>query len=174
MTSWHRGAGGDILGQKHAFFLPNIAKNWNFITNSRDPSMGRNFAGSHPNLSYKKRKKKINMVYLVKGEGSAGIIRILTAFTKSTGVRIDRQIELTRLPHYDSLQTYSIYENDCMISHERSLYLHAGVSGVRLNDGPDNKLFILFGWGRSFFVCCLAHRSSTVDFLLLQCYSGVL
>ena len=44
---------------------------------------------------------------------------------------------------------------------------------VRLNDGPDIKLFILVGLGRSFFVCCLAHRGSTVDFLLLQCSSGV-
>ena len=40
--------------------------------------------------------------------------------------------------------------------------------GVRLNDGPDIKLFILVGLGRSFFVCCLAHRGSTVGFLLLQ------
>ena len=33
--------------------------------------------------------------------------------------------------------------------------MHAGGSGVRLNDGPDIKLhvFILVGWGRSFFVC---------------------
>ena len=29
------------------------------------------------------------------------------------------------------------------------------------------------GLGRSFFVCCLAHRGSTVGFLLLQCSSGV-
>ena len=35
------------------------------------------------------------------------------------------------------------------------------------------KLFILVGWGRSFFVCCLAHRGSNVGFLLLQCSSGV-
>ena len=39
--------------------------------------------------------------------------------------------------------------------------------------GPDIKLFILVGLGRSFFVCCLAHRGSTVGFLLLQCSSGV-
>ena len=43
----------------------------------------------------------------------------------------------------------------------------------RLDDGPDIKLFILVGLGRSFFVCCLAHRGSTVGFLLLQCSSGV-
>ena len=36
--------------------------------------------------------------------------------------------------------------------------------GVRLSDGPDIKLFILVGWGRSFFV----------GFLLLQCFSGLL
>ena len=35
------------------------------------------------------------------------------------------------------------------------------------------RLFILVGWGRSFFVCCLVHRGSTVGFLLLQCSSGV-
>ena len=45
--------------------------------------------------------------------------------------------------------------------------------GVRLNDGTDIKLFILVGLGRSFFVCCLAHRGSTVGFLLLQRSSGV-
>ena len=39
--------------------------------------------------------------------------------------------------------------------------------------GPDIKLFILVGLGRSFFVCLLAHRGSTVGFLLLQCSSGV-
>ena len=38
---------------------------------------------------------------------------------------------------------------------------------------PYIKLFILVGLGRSFFVCCLAHRGSTVGFLLLQCSSGV-
>ena len=48
-------------------------------------------------------------------------------------------------------------------------------SDVRLNDGPDIKLFILVCWGRSrsFFVCCLANRGSSVRFLLLQCSSGV-
>ena len=34
-------------------------------------------------------------------------------------------------------------------------------------------LFILVGWDRSFFVCCLVHRSSTYDLLLLQKSSGV-
>ena len=42
-----------------------------------------------------------------------------------------------------------------------------------LNDDPDIKLFILVGWGRSYFVRCLAYRGSTVGFLLLQCFSGV-
>ena len=41
------------------------------------------------------------------------------------------------------------------------------------NDGPDIKLFILVGRCRSFCVCCLAHRGSTVGFLLLQCSRGV-
>ena len=45
--------------------------------------------------------------------------------------------------------------------------------GVKLDNGPDIKLFILVGLGRSFFVCCLAHRGSTVGFPLLQCSSGV-
>ena len=34
-------------------------------------------------------------------------------------------------------------------------------------------LFNLVGLGRGFFVCCLAHRGSTVGFLLLKCSSGV-
>ena len=34
------------------------------------------------------------------------------------------------------------------------------------------ELFIKVGWDRSVLVCCLAHRGSTVDFLLLQCSSG--
>ena len=37
----------------------------------------------------------------------------------------------------------------------------------------DSMMFSWFGLGRSFFVCCLAHRGSTVGFLLLQCSSGV-
>ena len=44
---------------------------------------------------------------------------------------------------------------------------------IRPIDGPDIKLFILVCLGRSFFVCCLAHRCSTLGFLLLQCSSGV-
>ena len=47
-------------------------------------------------------------------------------------------------------------------------------SGVRLYDGPDLKLFVLLGWGRSFYVCCLAHWGSTGDYPLLQIFSGVL
>ena len=47
-------------------------------------------------------------------------------------------------------------------------YLKASLNGsdVRLYDGPDIKLFILVGWGRSFFL--LAQRGSTGDFLLLR------
>ena len=59
-----------------------------------------------------------------------------------------------------------------------SLDFLPGGSGVRLNDGRDIKLFILVGWRRSFFVCCLAHRGSTFFFLffffLLQCSIGVI
>ena len=43
----------------------------------------------------------------------------------------------------------------------------------RLFDDPDLKLFILVGWDRSSFVCCLVHRGSFDDLLLLQISSGV-
>ena len=33
--------------------------------------------------------------------------------------------------------------------------MHAGGSGVKLFDGPDLKLFILVGWGRSFLSVAL-------------------
>ena len=36
------------------------------------------------------------------------------------------------------------------------------------------KLFIFVGWDRSSFVCCLIHRGSTDDLLLLQISSGVI
>ena len=49
----------------------------------------------------------------------------------------------------------------------------AGGSLVRLYDGPDLKLFILFGWDRMFFVFCSVYRVSTDDFLLPQISSGV-
>ena len=45
--------------------------------------------------------------------------------------------------------------------------------GVRLYDGPDLKLFIFVGWDRNSFICCLVHRGSTDDLLLLQIYSCV-
>ena len=35
------------------------------------------------------------------------------------------------------------------------------------------KLFILVGWSRNFFVCCLAHRCANGDPLLLKTISGV-
>ena len=35
------------------------------------------------------------------------------------------------------------------------------------------KIFILVGFGRSSYVCCLVHRGSTDDFLLIQISSGV-
>ena len=50
--------------------------------------------------------------------------------------------------------------------------LHAGGSD-RLYDDPDLKLFILVGWDRISFVCCLVHRGSTDDLLLFQISSGV-
>ena len=38
---------------------------------------------------------------------------------------------------------------------------------------PILKLFILFSWDQSSFVCCLVHRGSTDDLPLLQISSGV-
>ena len=52
-------------------------------------------------------------------------------------------------------------------------YVWVQVRASRLNDGPDIKLFIFLGWGRTFFICCLVHRGSAVGFLLLQCCSDV-
>ena len=40
-------------------------------------------------------------------------------------------------------------------------------------DGPDLKLFIVVGWDWRSFVCCLVHRGSTDDLILLQIFSGV-
>ena len=50
--------------------------------------------------------------------------------------------------------------------------LHACGSGVRLYDATDLKLFILVGWGQSFFVCCLAQRGLFCDSVLLPISSG--
>ena len=46
-------------------------------------------------------------------------------------------------------------------------------SGVRLYNGPDLYLFILVGCDQSSFVCCLVHRCSTDNLLLLQISSVV-
>ena len=46
-------------------------------------------------------------------------------------------------------------------------------SGIGFCDGPGLRLFILVGWDRSSFVCCLVLRGSTDDLLLLQFSSGV-
>ena len=54
-----------------------------------------------------------------------------------------------------------------------SLFNCTPVGRASDDDSPDIKLFILVGLGRIFFVCCLAHRGSTVGFLLLQCSRGV-
>ena len=43
-TSWHFGAGGDILGQKHAFLDQKVRKSGIKLRNSRDPSNGCNCA----------------------------------------------------------------------------------------------------------------------------------
>ena len=43
----------------------------------------------------------------------------------------------------------------------------------RASDSITAPKYILVGWGRRFFFCCLADQGSTVDFLLLQCSSGV-
>ena len=90
------------------------------------------------------------------------------------------------LPCSPRRETYEEQNNDCFeperlteasrlfISLKKKIYtMRAGGSGVGLGDGPDMGLFILVGLGRSFFACCLAHRDSTVGFLLLQCSSGV-
>ena len=53
------------------------------------------------------------------------------------------------------------------------LWLCAGGSGVGLDGGPDIELFVLVGWGRNFFVRCLARRGSVVGFLFLRCFGGV-
>ena len=63
--------------------------------------------------------------------------------------------------------------NPITVNNFASLFNCTPVGRASLNDGPDIKLFILVGLGRSFFVCCLAHRGSAVGFLLLQCSSGV-
>ena len=60
-------------------------------------------------------------------------------------------------------QSACLVFNPVTVNNFASLF-NCGGSGVRLNDGPDIKLFILVRWGRSFFVRCLAHRGSTVGF----------
>ena len=44
LTSWHFGADGDILGQKHTFLTKKIRKTIIILQNSRDQSKSRNFA----------------------------------------------------------------------------------------------------------------------------------
>ena len=44
LTSWHFDAGGDILGQKHAFCYQTMRKTGITLQNSRDQLMSRNFA----------------------------------------------------------------------------------------------------------------------------------
>ena len=51
------------------------------------------------------------------------------------------------------------------------------VSVLEVRDGtrarPDLKLFILVGWHRSSYVCCLVHWESTDNLLLLHVFGGV-
>ena len=70
-------------------------------------------------------------------------------------------------------QSACLVFNPITINNFDSLFNCTPVGRASDNDGPDIKLFILVGLGRSLFVCCLAHRGSTVGFLLLQCSSGV-
>ena len=44
LTSWHFGAGGDILGQRYAFFDRKMRKTGITLQNIKNPPMGRNFA----------------------------------------------------------------------------------------------------------------------------------
>ena len=50
--------------------------------------------------------------------------------------------------------------------------MHAGGSGVRLDDGPDIKLFILVGLGRSFCVCCLAHWGDVTQAEIIEAFKS--
>ena len=70
-------------------------------------------------------------------------------------------------------QSECLVFNPITVNNFASLFNCTPVGRASDNGGPDIKLFILVGLGRSFFVCCLAHRGSTVGFLLLQCSSGV-
>ena len=71
-------------------------------------------------------------------------------------------------------QSACLVFNPITVNNFASLFNCMPVGRASLIDGPDIKLSILVGWGRSFFVRCLAHRGSTVGFLLLQCFSGLL
>ena len=70
-------------------------------------------------------------------------------------------------------QSACLVFNPITVNNFASLFNCTPVGQASDTNGPDIKLFILVGLGRSFFVCCLAHRGSTVGFLLLQCSSGV-
>ena len=70
-------------------------------------------------------------------------------------------------------QSACLVFNPITVNNFASHFICTPVDRASLSDGPDIKLFILIGLGRSFFVCCLAQRGVTVGFLLLQCSSGV-
>ena len=70
-------------------------------------------------------------------------------------------------------QSACLVINPIMVDNFVALFIArpAGLS-VRLYDDPDFKLFILVGWDRNTFACCLVYWGSTDD-LLLQISSGV-
>ena len=70
-------------------------------------------------------------------------------------------------------QSACLVFNPIMVNNFASLFNCTPVSRASDSMMAPTKLFILVGWGRSIFVCCLAQRDSTVGFLLLQCSSGV-
>ena len=55
-------------------------------------------------------------------------------------------------------QSACLVFNPITVNNFASLFNCTPVGRASDDDGPDIKLFILVGLGRSFFVCCLAHR----------------
>ena len=85
----------------------------------------------------------------------------------------------------NTLQTYWLYLNvmrqsACLVINPVAVYNIATLLnctpvdlGVRLNDGPDLKLFILVVWDRTSFVCCMVLRGLSDDLVMLNKSSGV-
>ena len=83
-------------------------------------------------------------------------------------------------------KTITSYTAACIVSYEKQTTLKEASACLATElhplDGPPAVISVDPALGfmalrndetRSFFVCCLAHRGSTVGFLLLQCSSGV-